>query len=252
MSGSAMPPLRSDGQPGRAAAPGGSVSGRAEPVAGSRVHARDPLVVAGLVGVLAIVVGCIVAALAYEGSAGERYSPLNHWISELGEIGVSELAAVFNAGLVIGGACFVAFHVGLARGTTGWLRFVIAVFGVVSGVAGALVGVFPMNRIDIHRLVALTFFLTGWIGPALLALRLLPGARDGLPRWLAIPGFAAAVAFLAFLAVVFAPHDTSSLAVPDERPAFWLAAALEWATLAAILCWTACVALVIVRRPDNA
>jgi hypothetical protein len=52
-----------------------------------------------------------------------------------------------------------------------------------------------------------------------------------------------------FRAVLFGPDETASLAVPDERPAFWLAAALERATLAAILCWTACVALVLPRRP---
>ena len=41
--------------------------------------------------------------------------------------------------------------------------------------------------------------------------------RDGLPRWLAIPGLAAAVAFTWFLYELFAPGVTASLATPDAR-----------------------------------
>ena len=51
----------------------------------------------------------VVTALAYTGSKGQPYSPLNHWVSELGEVGVSELASVFNVGLIIGGLCFAVF-----------------------------------------------------------------------------------------------------------------------------------------------
>jgi hypothetical membrane protein len=204
---------------------------------------------AGLVGVAAVIVGSLVAGVAYSGSAGEAYSPLNHWISELGEIGVSSLAVVFNLGLVVGGASFVAFHAGLFAATTGRARFAIVVVGVMSGVAGALVGILPMNNHGAHQAVALTFFLTGWIGPAILAVRLLRGPRDGLPSWLAVPGFVAAVAFTWFLVVLFDPATgTSGLHAPATRGTVWLVATLEWATLAAILTWTACAALVLLRR----
>ncbi len=50
-----------------------------------------------------LVVGALIPALSYRGKAGEPYSFLNHFISELGERGVSALAPVFNASLVLGG-----------------------------------------------------------------------------------------------------------------------------------------------------
>ncbi len=219
---------------------------------------------AGLAGVAIVLGVALIAALPYAGKGGEPYSPLNHWISELGEVNVSVLAPVFNVGLVLAGSSFVAFHVALALATTGRLRLVIAGFGIVSGSAGALVGVFPMNLREIHALVALTFFLTGWIGPALLAVRLVadgrrrtgPGSEpagsrpgtspDGLPRWLAIPGVLAAVAFVWFLVELFG-SGAASFARPSDRPDFWLAATLEWATLVAILAWTACTGAILVR-----
>ena len=196
-----------------------------------------------------IVVACVIAALAYRGTQAETYSPLNHWISELGESSVSSLGGVFNAGLVAGGGLFLLFQVGLVRATTGWLRFPVLVIGIVSGIAGILVGAFPMDHGGTHTLVALTFFLTGWIGPLLVSLRLLDGSKDGLPRWLVVPGVVAAVAFGGFLFLIFLPGGEARLIAPDVRPGFWLPAALEWLSLIAILTWTACTAAVLTRRP---
>ena len=49
-----------------------------------------------LAGVFVLVSGIAITALTYRGTQGERYSLLNHSISELGEVGVSRLAWVFN------------------------------------------------------------------------------------------------------------------------------------------------------------
>jgi len=58
----------------------------------------------GLVATAAIILGALIAAVPYVGSSGEGYSPLNHFISELGQTSQSQMAPVFNAGLVAGGA----------------------------------------------------------------------------------------------------------------------------------------------------
>ena len=49
------------------------------------------------VSVIVIVVGSILTSFAYTGEAGEAYSMLNHYISELGELSQSEWAPVFNS-----------------------------------------------------------------------------------------------------------------------------------------------------------
>ena len=55
-------------------------------------------------GSLIIFGSCLVAGLAYRGKLGERYSIGRHFVSELGEVGVSRLAWLFNGGLVVGSA----------------------------------------------------------------------------------------------------------------------------------------------------
>ena len=100
---------------------------------------------AGLIGASVIAIGSVVTALAYTGSKGQSYSPLNHFVSELGQLSVSRLAVVFNTSLIVGGVCFVVFILGLAAAGQGWLRYVYGLVGVIAGIGGALVGVFPMD-----------------------------------------------------------------------------------------------------------
>ncbi len=75
----------------------------------------DPLTfkIAGLAGVLAVLLGSLVAGIFYRGKDGERYSPLNHFISELGEEGVSAKAGWFNLSLIVSGLCLLAACISL-------------------------------------------------------------------------------------------------------------------------------------------
>ena len=50
----------------------------------------------GIGGSLLITACMVITGLAYRGRQGEKYSIFNHFISELGEVGVSKAAAVFN------------------------------------------------------------------------------------------------------------------------------------------------------------
>ena len=104
-----------------------------------------------MIGSAFFLVASVAAALVYSGTSGEGYSPLNHWVSELGELGVSQLAFVFDLGLVVGGICLAVFMTALGVARGGRLAWIYVPLGIVSGVAGALVGVFPMNQIGVHR-----------------------------------------------------------------------------------------------------
>ncbi len=115
----------------------------------------------GMAGSAVIALAGLVAALAYRGRLGEAYSPLNHFVSELGELGVSPLAGVFNAGLLIGGLCMVIFLVGLGRRIGGWPGLLFGVLGLACGVSGTLVGAFPMNNLPPHIFWAMNFFNLG-------------------------------------------------------------------------------------------
>ena len=56
----------------------------------------------GITGSLVVLVCLVTAMVVYRGKNGERYSIWRHFVSELGEVGVSKFAWVFNAGLIIG------------------------------------------------------------------------------------------------------------------------------------------------------
>jgi hypothetical protein len=192
----------------------------------------------GFVGALAIGLASLLTAGFYMGTQSEPFSPLNHWISELGEVGVSRLAAVFNVGLVVGGLAYALFMLAFATTRRGWLPWLAAVVGVIAGLAGSFVGVFPMDppTIGIHRLFALTFFNLGWISVGLASLDLWRRPDSRFSRWLPWLGALTVVIFIAFLSV-YLPVLTYT-GTDAGRPTFSLATSLEWLVLAGILLWT--------------
>jgi len=170
---------------------------------------------AGIVAALIIGGAALVAAIVYRGSKGQAYSPLNHWVSELGQTGVSQLAQVFNFGLVVGGILFAIFMIGLAASRSGVLRLLYGALGVVAGIAGAFVGIFPMNNLEGHGLAALTFFMLGWIVVGLASIDFLRDSDPRFPWWLAIIGALTVAAFLGFLVVLSPLLSGDGLAAPD-------------------------------------
>jgi hypothetical membrane protein len=89
---------------------------------------------AGLIGASVLTLGSVITGFAYHGTEDERYSPFNHWVSELGELDVSRLAPLFNASLVIGGLLFAVFMFALALTRTSRLRIFYGLLGVVAGI----------------------------------------------------------------------------------------------------------------------
>ena len=181
---------------------------------------------AGLLGSSVIAIGSVVTALAYTGSKGQPYSPLNHFVSELGELAVS---------LIVGGVCFVVFMIGLAAAGQGMLRVLYGAVGVIAGIGGAFVGVFPMDYLDQHSLAALTFFLLGLVTVLLASIDFVRRPDPRFPRWLAVLGGATVLAFAAFLVILFG--EAGGLAHPDERVAVWPLTIFEWLLIVGILLW---------------
>lgn len=199
--------------------------------------------IAGLAGAAVIVLVSVVTAIGYTGSAGESYSPFNHFVSELGETANSELATLFNVGLVIGGVCLVAFMIGLRSQLEGAWGWVTTAIGVIAGVFGALVGVFPMDHLGVHSTVAAIYFVSSALAVLVFTIALATGQAPGLPRWLLWPGTIAVVASLLFLVVILV--SGLSLGAPTDRAAFLAVPTLEWLALLGILAWVVCVSIVL-------
>jgi hypothetical membrane protein len=206
----------------------------------------------GLGWVVVILAGAIVAAIPYTGWSGEAYSPLNHFVSELGELAISKLAVVFDAGVVIGGVGLGLFLVLVARRMTGPFAPALAVAGIVAGLFGAQVGLFPMDTLVVHRIVSSGFFLTCWLTAGTFTVWLARNPGAGFPRWLLAPAvFSVAVDFV-FLAVYSTYHPADPDAHILSRPDIWTVPLLEWASLLSLLLWLACTAAVLAGRPGSA
>ncbi|MFM2106648.1 MAG: hypothetical protein RL338_1680 [Chloroflexota bacterium] len=201
-----------------------------------RLERIAPLV--GLAGAAALAAGSVVAAVAYRGASGEPYSPLNHWVSELGMPSVSALAAVFNAGVIAGGAAFVVFMVAVGRARGGILGGLTGAFGAAAGVAGMGVGVFNADMPSQHMLAALAFFWLGGVAIAAVSISIVRRRDERFPAWLAIPGAVAFVSFYWFLAL-FYTRTVGAYATPLDRPAVWLITVVEWLVIVALLGWVA-------------
>ena len=147
----------------------------------------------GMAGSIVVLACILVPMAAYAGRAGERFSPLNHFISELGEAGVSRLAPVFNAGLVAAGVLYVPFVLGLGAAVGGWWAAAGTLAGLVSAVSVACVGFFPMNNLAPHIAAAMTFFRSGLVTVLLfgVAIQLQRADRRVIDRRANLAGIAA-------------------------------------------------------------
>ena len=205
----------------------------------------------GLAATATILLGSLVAAIPYVGYAGEGYSPLNHFVSELGELAESKLAVAFDAGVVIGGMGLGLFLVLVSRRTTGRYRSALAGAGLVAGLFGVLVGIFPMDRLALHRIVSGGYFLTCWLTAAIFAVWLARNPRAGFPRWLLAPAVFSVAVDVVFVAVYSTYHPIDPDAHIVSRPSIWAFPLLEWASLLSLLLWMACTAAVLLRRPED-
>ncbi len=196
----------------------------------------------GMAGSIVLLACVLVPMFVYVGRAGQRYSPLNHFISELGEVDVSRLAPVFNIGLVTAGALYVPFVLGLGASVGGWWAAAGTVVGLVSAVSVAGVGVFPMNNLPPHIAAAMTFFRTGLATVLLfgIAIQRQRAERRVVDRRANVAGVAAALAYAAFLVVIQVRPDGGSdfhSGLPAIRPAVWPSAVLEWSILVGMVAW---------------
>lgn len=213
----------------------------------------NPVDLSGILGSLTILIGILISAIGYHGVQGQRYNLLNHFVSELGEVGVSDLAIVFNTSLIIGGVLNAVFMIILAKSIRGWLRYPLAVLGLSAAICGSLVGVFPMNRLDQHIIVALGFFNLGQLAALVFSLVFLFGKNHPYPRWLSIPGLLNTAAFFAFnnFPSQFeegVDFNQGMEGLLTNRPDFIPLALMEWVVILGILIWFAMLGTYMVHQ----
>ena len=193
----------------------------------------------GQAGIFILLLSVLIAATSYVGKQNETYSFLNHFISELGEKGVSQFANIFNGGLILGGACISFFMLGLAMHIGNSWGLILGAIGLVTGVSATLVGVFPMNQLEIHTVIANTFFYGGLLVALGYTLYVLFSPKPRLPKITALTGGLTMLAFAAFVWFLPAPlEDGQNIhEILKNRPEIWTLPILEWVVFFCVMVW---------------
>ena len=205
------------------------------------------------VGVLIILLCVLITASSYIGRQNEAYSFLNHFISELGEIGVSPLAHLFNGGLILGGLFTSCFMLGMALHIGGSWGLCLGIVGLVTSITVTLVGIYPMNQLEIHMVTANTFFRGGLLVALVYSLYILCSRQPQLPKVTAIASGITMLAFALFLWFLPASQEGSSSIVEilKNRPEIWALPILEWFVFLSVMVWIASTAYFMRKTIKN-
>ncbi len=208
--------------------------------------------IAGFIAVGFIAVGVLVTPFGFSGSAGESYSPLNHWISDLLKAAYSRWVWLIRICFMVGGIAFGVHMIGVATkipdSGTAWA---FAIIGALSGIFGMLVGVFPEGKV--HGGVALGFFALGTVDLALFGVHVLNTATSFYPKWFAIPSFLMVASFVtlgigSIVEFVRSGFRDVDFPPPDQRAAVLLIPTTEWLSLILLLLWVAIVSFFLVGK----
>lgn len=198
----------------------------------------------GWAGSLVILVSSFIAALAYRGKQGECFTISTHFVSELGEVGVSRLAWLFNGGLIVGSFIFLWMMPGVGLSLDNIWGYLGSAVGMIAAVGCLFVGVFPMNNIKPHIKAAMTYFRAGLATVLLFSIAILVQPADArvIPLYSLVIGilaFASYFSFLIHLGKATRQKDSSVLDTSSisNRPRFWWMPFLEWMVVIFTILW---------------
>jgi hypothetical membrane protein len=206
--------------------------------------------ITALAGVVVLLVGIFAAAVYFEESQGGGYSPLNHFISELGWGRDSPKAWVFNTCICVGGLLLMPIMLMMGERLCTPLGRAGMSVGVFAALCGGAVGLLPLEFLVPHLCVALLFFLGLFLSISLFTIAL---CREGHADWTSRAVIAAGcVAAAACAALIALPKGEMLrfLTAPDSflRPDFWWLPFAEWSAFASMCIWVGTVAALLWRR----
>jgi hypothetical protein len=216
----------------------------------------------GLIGALISLIAFLISSLFYIDSQGHTYSILNYFVSELGNMVESPLAAVFNYGLILGGSFLALFMIGLYFLVENKSIKIASIIGIFSAISTICVGIFPMNTLIPHAIAAMGFFYGGMFTVIIFTVSILlkkativSKTSFRIPIWIGIVGIIVSVFFVLFhfgpadmsidFGEVFSNSDISQNII-NIRPDFWGIAFTEWLVVLGVIFWILFLSIVII------
>ena len=169
---------------------------------------RSPQIfqLSALIGFLIALGGTVITALFYRGKENESFSILNHYSSELGEVGVSKLAWVYNISMILTGLILVFACISLGLVMPGLAPKIGIDFGVFYGLCLSMTGLIPMNKPRFHGQTVIAHFRIGLVTIAIFSLGIViqPAAEIIISRWYALAGLPVIITNVIFM--IMAPQ----------------------------------------------
>lgn len=194
----------------------------------------------GIIGSITGIVMILTPMFPYIGTEGEPFSIFTHYVSQLGWIGVSEFAWMFNLGMIVTGLIFIPFMIGLGLHLGNMVSKIAGIVGAYTAVSIFLVGVFPMNYPE-HITAAMSFFLSGLVMSILWTIAILVPSQTKIPKALSIGGIVNIFFFAAFL---YWPYEQ----VPVLPPPLSLRPTFEWGIYFAIVGYLLLISLFVMKK----
>lgn len=225
------------------------------------LYVKNKFPLFGITGSLIILIALVVPQFAFQNHEGEKYSVGNHFISELGWIGVSKYALVFNINLIIAGILFTVFIYGLTLQFNGFWGKLTTIFGLTSSLGCTLVGIYQLQTgvtpITSHLLAAMFFFTNALLAILTSTFMILSQKQKfkTVSKLSCIPNLMILCLFASLLTIDFSNDvliyiDLKNMKIIN-RPHLWSAPIIEWAIVLSILAYILLSSFYFIFRQKN-
>jgi hypothetical protein len=202
----------------------------------------------GIIGSSVILIFVLISINGFKGQLGEPYSILNHFVSELGELGNSDLAILCNLGLIIGGLIFAFYMLGLGLLVDNKWGKIGGGIGVFSSLSSGAVGFVPADIfLFAHGFFGMCYFISGLITTIVFQIAILTQKEVRIPKSFIIGGLLLVVVYTIFLISAAWPDPYSVY----NRPIIWLDALFEWGLFFTVNGWLIFVSIyLVIKKPS--
>lgn len=191
----------------------------------------------GILASLIMAIGLVIPQFNYINQEGSGYSILNHFISELGWIGVSNYAYIFNTSLILSGVFYALFTYGITSYFHGFWGRITMFLGVATSICCSLVGLFPVQSnsfaITFHLIAASMFFSLGYFTFLAVIVMLIVNRNKVIPKKHLLFYIITPLYIIPWLNMVYDFKLFKYLNISEvkviNRPSVWVYPVIEWA-----------------------
>ena len=205
-----------------------------------------PEIIISMSGLSAIAVVCLGLYFSLTGYMGDdSYSPVNHFISELGLDSATTNAYIFNNSLMLGGLLLFTFIIALGNYLPSGMPVRVATMsGMIATLGFSTVGYFTADDWIPHLIAASVFFFGAVIAISLFTWAIWRDQQMRFHSSIVLQGILILVIY--FVALLWPKemlYEMANNPATFVRPSFWILPILEWSYCLMLGAWIVMISL---------